>query len=95
MREPIPIGPFRLDPAGRSVARADGTLLPLGTRAMDLLLVLARANGEVVSKAVIMDAVWPGLVVEENNLPTSTLVGSIAMRARRSGHWAISIRCCV
>ena len=73
MREPIPvgpisIGPFQLDPASHSVTRADRTLLPLGTRAMDLLLVLARANGEVVSKAVIMDAVWPGLVVEENNI---------------------------
>ncbi|HLB97100.1 MAG TPA: winged helix-turn-helix domain-containing protein [Acetobacteraceae bacterium] len=92
MREPIPvgpisIGPFQLDPASHSVTRADGTLLPLGTRAMDLLLVLARANGEVVSKAVIMDAVWPGLVVEENNIQVQVS----ALRRALGEQWIVTI----
>jgi TolB-like protein len=84
---PIPIGPFRLDPDSRSVTRGDGTLLPLGTRAMDLLLVLARANGEVVTKSVIMDAVWPGLIVEENNIQMQVS----ALRRALGEQWIVTI----
>jgi len=40
----------------------------LGSRARDILWVLASANGEVVSKDELMTRVWPGLAVEENNI---------------------------
>jgi TolB-like protein/Flp pilus assembly protein TadD len=40
----------------------------LGSRALDLLGLLVDRQGELVSKDVIMEAVWPGMVVEEGNL---------------------------
>jgi TolB-like protein len=60
-------GPFRLDPAGRTLWRGS-TAVPLGGRAFDLLVVLAGAAGALVGKQAIQDRVWPGVVVEENNI---------------------------
>jgi TolB-like protein/DNA-binding winged helix-turn-helix (wHTH) protein/Tfp pilus assembly protein PilF len=37
-------------------------------RALDLLGLLVERQGELVSKDAIMEAVWPGMVVEEGNL---------------------------
>ena len=42
--------------------------LAIGSRALDLLLLLLRRHGEILSRDEIMDAVWPGLSVEESNL---------------------------
>ena len=55
-------GLFRLDRAGISEPVA------LGSRALDLLFLLAERHGELISKDAIMEAVWPGTVVEEGNL---------------------------
>ena len=41
---------------------------PLGKRALDILSVLAEARGEIVTKEELLEAVWPGVVVEENAL---------------------------
>ncbi len=46
--------------AGRSIA--------LGARAFDVLLALAGRRDRLVSKNELLDLVWPGQVVEENNL---------------------------
>ena len=46
----------------------DGRPAELGGRAFDLLLALLERHDRVVSKHELLDAVWPGLVVEENNL---------------------------
>jgi DNA-binding winged helix-turn-helix (wHTH) protein len=40
----------------------------LGSRAFDLLLCLIEHRDRVVSKSELLDLVWPGVVVEENNL---------------------------
>ena len=40
----------------------------LGSRAFDVLMALVQRQGQVVSRTVLLDTVWPGLVVEENNL---------------------------
>ena len=40
----------------------------VGGRAFDLLLTLIQHRDRIVSKNELLDAVWPGLVVEENNL---------------------------
>jgi non-specific serine/threonine protein kinase len=40
----------------------------IGARAFDVLLTLIERRDRVVSKNELLDAVWPGLVVEENNL---------------------------
>jgi DNA-binding winged helix-turn-helix (wHTH) protein len=47
---------------------ADGVAIELGTRALDLLLVLLEANGSLVSKDELFRRVWSGIVVSEANL---------------------------
>jgi TolB-like protein/DNA-binding winged helix-turn-helix (wHTH) protein/Flp pilus assembly protein TadD len=65
---------FRLDLQKRGVFRAaeNGDLVPLavGSRALDLLVLLVRRHGDLVSKEEIMTTVWPGVIVEDSNLPT-------------------------
>ncbi|HEY2561487.1 MAG TPA: winged helix-turn-helix domain-containing protein [Caldimonas sp.] len=46
----------------------DGAPAKLGGRAFDVLLALVERQGRVVPKTELLDAAWPGLVVEENNL---------------------------
>jgi len=45
-----------------------GERSPLGKRALDILSVLAEARGEIVTKDELLEAVWPGVTVEENAL---------------------------
>jgi DNA-binding response OmpR family regulator len=56
--------PFRLDGHGRRLT-CDRAPVSIGGRALDILLVLARAAGETVGKAAFAQ-VWQGLSVEEN-----------------------------
>jgi DNA-binding winged helix-turn-helix (wHTH) protein len=63
----ISFGQFRLDLKGQGLLR-DGRPVPLGSRALDILGVLASARGDVVTKDQLMERVWPGRVVEENNI---------------------------
>lgn len=58
---------FEVRPAERALL-VDGVAATVGARAFDLLLCLLTHRDRVVSKAEILDAVWPGVVVEENNL---------------------------
>jgi predicted ATPase/DNA-binding winged helix-turn-helix (wHTH) protein len=48
----------------------EGQRVVLGARAFDLLVVLVSRRGHVVSKNELLDLVWPGVFVEENNLQT-------------------------
>src|ERR1700716_2182249 len=61
------IGPFRLDPDAE-VLTHEGVPTPLGSRAVAVLAALVRRPNEHVPKSSIIDAAWPGLVVEESNL---------------------------
>ena len=58
------IGHLVLQP-GRQLLDA-GRRLPLGSKALALLSVLAEARGNLVTKDELMAAVWGGLIVEEN-----------------------------
>jgi len=60
-------GRFVAQPATRLLL-VDGQPAKLGARAFDLLITLADRRDRVVSKNELLDVVWPGLVVEENNL---------------------------
>ena len=60
-------GRFRIFPQRREVL-ADDRPIELGGRAFDVLVALIEANGAVVSKADLLSRVWPGRIVEENNL---------------------------
>lgn len=65
----IRVGAFELCPSERRLS-LDGRPVDLGSRAFDLLLVLAENPGRLVTKAALIERVWPRLVVDENNLPT-------------------------
>lgn len=60
-------GRARVDLNARQL-RVDGQPAKLGSRAFDLLVALLERHDRVVSKQELLDVVWPGLVVEENNL---------------------------
>ena len=60
-------GPFELRPAERSLL-VEGVPAALGSRAFDVLMVLFDRRSSPVSKAELLDAVWPAVVVEDNTL---------------------------
>jgi len=62
---------------------ADGHAVPLGARAFDLLMALVERCDRTVGKDELLDVVWPGLVVEGNNLQVqiSTLRKTLGPRA--------------
>ncbi len=63
---------FQVDPGQRLLrSRVDGEPLPLTAKAFDTLLYLVEHRGELVEKRTLMKAVWPNVVVEENNLNQS------------------------
>jgi TolB-like protein len=62
-------GDFRLDAARHLlVLKRDGRALPLTQKAFETLWFLVRHSGELLDKRTLMDAVWPNLCVEDNNL---------------------------
>ena len=61
-------GGFRLLAAQRRLTRANGTVIELTPKALDTLHFLVRHPGELLDKTALMAAVWPNVVVEENNL---------------------------
>src|ERR1700704_6962433 len=63
----LQFGPFELSSRER-VLRRDGVMLPLGGRALDLLIYLAERPGEVIAKQELIDHVWPDVTVEEGSL---------------------------
>ncbi|MFT3956054.1 MAG: winged helix-turn-helix domain-containing protein [Piscinibacter sp.] len=58
---------FELQPLQRRLLR-DGEPVVLRARAFDLLLVLVERAGSLVTKGELLDQVWSGRVVEENNI---------------------------
>lgn len=60
-------GPFRLIPARQLLLR-DGVPVRIGSRALEILVVLARRGGELIAKQELIAAVWPDTFVDESNL---------------------------
>jgi predicted ATPase/DNA-binding winged helix-turn-helix (wHTH) protein len=48
--------------------RANGVAVPIGSRAFEIVGMLAKAAGEVVTKDDFMQHVWSGIVVEDNTI---------------------------
>jgi predicted ATPase/DNA-binding winged helix-turn-helix (wHTH) protein len=63
----IELGRIQIDLDMRTL-RQDGKTLHLGSRAFDILAVIASASGRIVTKKELMNAVWPNTVVDENNV---------------------------
>lgn len=84
-------GPFRIDLARRELRR-DGTLVRLGSRALDILCVLASAGGKVVTKDELMERVWAGVVVEEHNIQVHISALRKALAEDRDGEsWIVTV----
>ncbi|GFE88525.1 winged helix-turn-helix domain-containing protein [Steroidobacter agaridevorans] len=58
---------FELFPTARVLKRY-GMPLPLGSRALDILVVLVGRAGQVVSHRELISKAWRGLVVDQGNL---------------------------
>jgi adenylate cyclase len=63
---------FRFDQRAGALSRRDenGDFVPveIGSRALDILGVLVKRPGDLISRGEIMDAVWPETVVDDSNL---------------------------
>jgi DNA-binding winged helix-turn-helix (wHTH) protein len=78
----LEFGSFRMLLRRRQLL-ADGVPVELGTRAFDLLLVLLEADGLLVTKKELLNRVWPGIVVSEENLKVQVSVLRKALGADR------------
>lgn len=67
----------------------DGRPREIGGRAFDLLMVLLKSNGGIVSKDEILNEVWPSMVVEECNLRFQ--IGSLRRALDDRGHMVKTI----
>lgn len=59
---------FRLDLTSRQLLDADGSPVELSPRHFDALAYFVEHRGELLDKERLLDALWPGQVVEENSL---------------------------
>lgn len=60
-------GSFCLYPLARILMR-DGLVVPIGSRAFDILVALVERQGQIVSRRELMALAWPGLNVEDSNV---------------------------
>ena len=81
----VSFGWFSLDLGLRRLTR-DGMPVQLGSRALDILCVLASAKGEVIGKDELMARVWPGVVVDENNIQVHVSALRKALDEGKSAH---------
>ncbi|MCC8961626.1 transcriptional regulator [Bradyrhizobium sp. Pear76] len=77
----LSFGRFRLLP-GQFLLLEGEKPVPVGSRALELLIVLLKHSGEIVSKQELMVRVWPNIYVEPNNL---TVHMSALRRVLRDG----------
>ena len=91
-------GRFELKPATRQFL-VDDQPTPLGDRAFDVLLALIERRERLVTKDELLEVVWPGLVVEENNLQVQVSAlrkvlgnSAIATVTRRGYRFTLQVR---
>src|SRR5260370_42214672 len=63
----VSFGPFTLFVGGRMLKR-DDEQIPLGGRALDVLIALTERAGELVSYRELISLAWPNVTVDEANL---------------------------
>jgi DNA-binding winged helix-turn-helix (wHTH) protein len=63
----LKFGPFELS-IGERLLRREGVVLPLGSRALAILIYLAERPGELIAKQELVDHVWSEIIVEEGSL---------------------------
>ena len=65
---PMGLGPIRIEPALRRVIHTDGREQILQPRVMQVLVALARARGEILTRDELLESCWHGVVVGEDAL---------------------------
>src|SRR6202453_2820531 len=80
----VSFGPFSLFASERLLKKADEPV-PLGDRALDILIALAERAGEVVTHKELISRVWPDVTVEEGNLRFQMATLRKALGDRRDG----------
>ena len=79
-------GRFELDTAQRKLTES-GNALQLGGKAFDILAILAKSAGEVVSKETLLAKVWPDTTVEEGALRVHLVTLRKLLGDRTSGRY--------
>ena len=83
--ETFVFGPFRLIPAQRMLLDV-GKPLRLGSRALEILMVLLERAGETIRKDELIARTWPDTVVEENALRVHVAALRKALGDGRAGN---------
>ena len=78
---------FTLDLDQRLLLRPDGSPAELRPQVYEVLQLLARHAGQLVSKADLMDAVWPGVVVTDDSLVQA--ISDLRQAIGAAGHGVI------
>ena len=89
--ERLAFGRFRLNAENGTLLR-DGALLTIGQKSALILGALLNSKGEVLTKAQLMDAAWPGIAVEQSNL--SVQIASLRKAlgaAPDGGEWIVTV----
>jgi DNA-binding winged helix-turn-helix (wHTH) protein len=81
----LSFGPFRLLPTQFLLLEGDKPV-PLGSRALEILIALLERRGELVGKQELMARVWPNIVVEFANLTVHMSALRRALRDGREGN---------
>jgi DNA-binding winged helix-turn-helix (wHTH) protein len=81
----VSFGPFRLLPTLFLLLEGDKPV-PLGSRALEILIVLLQRPGELVSKQELMARVWPNVFVEPSNLTVHMSALRRILRDGRDGN---------
>ena len=84
-RTEVSFGQFRLLPAQFLLLEGDKPVR-LGSRALEILIVLLERPGELVSKQELMSRVWPNIFVEPANLTVHISALRRALHDGRDGN---------
>ena len=79
-------GRFVLIPSERLLL-SDGKSVALTGKAFDLLATLVRHAGHLLTKDELLEAVWPGVVVEEVNLSVNVSALRKVLGVPPQGEW--------
>jgi DNA-binding winged helix-turn-helix (wHTH) protein len=81
----VSFGPFCLLPT-QFLLLEGGKPVPLGSRALEILIVLVERRGELVSKRDLTARVWPNLFVDPSNITVQLSALRRALRDGRDGN---------
>jgi len=85
VRDLYEFGPYRLDASARVLLR-EGAVVPLTPKALEILAVLVKHRGELVTKEELLKAVWPDTFVEEGSLTQNISILRKALGPDAEGH---------